>query len=194
MLFIVEHPAFAEFYDELLAGGLAGEVGEEGDAVNPAGDLMPVALRENYPDFDFRIPLVIREQEEELRAPSIDPATLPVSKFPLHLVKITVGKRAGRRAGPTRWPAPRPGGSPPASRSSSPPPPRRWPRSGASCGSGLRMRLLEDRGCDLVDVGLEPRRRPAQTSAIRSTDEIAAEPRSTGWPAGRECVESSARP
>jgi type III restriction enzyme len=51
-----------------------------------------VNLRENYADFDFRIPLVIREQEEELRAPSIDPATLPVSKFPLHLVKITVGK------------------------------------------------------------------------------------------------------
>ena len=79
------------FYDELLAGGLAGELGDDGDNVDPTGDLESVDLRENFATYDFRIPFVVREAEEELRAPSIDPLMLPTSKFPFGLLKKTVG-------------------------------------------------------------------------------------------------------
>jgi type III restriction enzyme len=92
VLFIVEHPAFADFYDELLAGGLAGEVGDEGDDVDPTGDLESVDLRDNFEAYDFRIPFVVRDAEEELKAPSIDPLKLPPSKYPFDLLKKAVGK------------------------------------------------------------------------------------------------------
>ncbi len=94
VLFIVEHPAFAEFYDELLADGLAGEVGEDGDNVNPGGDLIAVDLRDDYAAYDFEIPLLIREAEEELKAPSLDPLTLPVGKYhdQFEFLRKTIGK------------------------------------------------------------------------------------------------------
>jgi type III restriction enzyme len=92
VLFIVEHPAFAQFYEDLLAAGLAGEVGDESDSVNPNGDLITVELRDNYADYDFAVPLIVRDAEEELEAPSLDPMRLPVSKFPFDLLKKTIGK------------------------------------------------------------------------------------------------------
>jgi type III restriction enzyme len=92
VLFIVEHPAFAAFYDELLEGGLAVEVDEDSDDTNPTGDLETVELRDGYERFDFRIPFIVREAEEELREPSLDPLKLPTSKYPFALLKRTVGK------------------------------------------------------------------------------------------------------
>jgi type III restriction enzyme len=76
VLFIVEHPAFAQFYDDLLSDGLAGEVDEGSDDVDPSGDLISVDLRDGYEQFDITIPLVIRDEEEELRSPSLDPLSL----------------------------------------------------------------------------------------------------------------------
>ena len=93
VLFIVEHPAFAQFYEDLLSDGLAGEVGDGGDNVNPSGDLISIDLREGYEQFDISIPLVIRDEEEELRAPSLDPLSLdpPFSLHDLLWLKRTVG-------------------------------------------------------------------------------------------------------
>ena len=92
VLFIVEHPAFAAFYDELVEGGLAVELDEESDKTKATGDLETVELREDYQRYDFRVPFVVREAEEELREPSIDPLKLPTSKYPLDLVKGAIGK------------------------------------------------------------------------------------------------------
>lgn len=92
VLFIVEHPAFAEFYDELIDGGLAVEVDEASDKTKATGDLEAVELRDGFEAYDFRIPFVIRDAEEELREPSLDPLKLPQSKFPLDLLKRTIGK------------------------------------------------------------------------------------------------------
>ncbi len=92
VLFVVEHPAFAAFYEELVAGGLAGEVGDEADRTDATGDLESVDLRAGYEQFDFRIPLIVRDAEEEMRAPSLDPLALPEGKFPLDLLKRSVGK------------------------------------------------------------------------------------------------------
>lgn len=92
VLFIVEHPAFADFYYELLASGLAGEIGDDGDTVSPSGDLIAVDLRNDFAAYDFEIPMLIREAEEELKAPSLDPLSLPASRFPFDLLKKTVGQ------------------------------------------------------------------------------------------------------
>jgi type III restriction enzyme len=91
VLFIVEHPAFAQFYEDLLADGLAGEVGDSGDSVNPSGDLISVDLRDGYEQFDISIPLVIRDEEEELRAPSLDPLSLPPYSYELSALKRMIG-------------------------------------------------------------------------------------------------------
>jgi type III restriction enzyme len=92
VLFIVEHPAFAEFYNELIDGGLAVEVDESSDRTKATGDLETVELRDGYEQYDFSIPFVVREAEEELKEPSIDPRALPPSKFPLDLLKRSIGK------------------------------------------------------------------------------------------------------
>jgi type III restriction enzyme len=91
VLFVVEHPAFAEFYDELMKGGLAVEVGEESDSTSPTGDVEKVLLRDGYEEYDFEIPFIVREAEEELRAPSIDPLQLKPCKFPFDLLKKQIG-------------------------------------------------------------------------------------------------------
>jgi type III restriction enzyme len=92
VLFIVEHPAFASFYDELVAGGLAVELDDKADKVNPTGDVEAVGLRPDYEEFDFRVPFVVRDSEEELREPSLDPLTLPPSGLPVDWLLEQVGK------------------------------------------------------------------------------------------------------
>ncbi len=84
MLSIIEHPAFIQFYEDLFAQGLAveetGETGEGGST----GDLIKVGLREDYEQFDFEWPIIVREAEDELEDTEIDLNTLqPFTAFPL---------------------------------------------------------------------------------------------------------------
>lgn len=92
VLFIVEHPAFAEFYSELLSEGLAGEIGDDADQVDPSGDLESIEMRDDYEQFDFRVPFVVREAEEELSTPALDPLGLPMSHLDLAWLIGTLGK------------------------------------------------------------------------------------------------------
>jgi len=92
VLFIVEHPAFSDFYDELLHGGLMVETGDNSDTTAAAGDLEHVDLRLGYQAFDFEIPIVLRDADEELRQPSIDPLALSPSPFPLEVMLNSIGK------------------------------------------------------------------------------------------------------
>lgn len=91
VLFVVEHPAFEEFYEDLLADGLAGTVGDEADKKNPRGDLESVDLKPGYQLFDFEIPVILREADDELKAPSLDPMTLPASKYPIDFLIRQIG-------------------------------------------------------------------------------------------------------
>ncbi|MFC6355078.1 DEAD/DEAH box helicase family protein [Luethyella okanaganae] len=91
VLFVIEHPAFEAFYDELLGGELVGRVGDDGDGTRATGDLETVGLREGFEAYDFEIPFVLREADEELTAPLIDPLALPVSKYPLHDLLQIIG-------------------------------------------------------------------------------------------------------
>lgn len=88
MLSIIEHPAFIQFYEELFAEGLAvedtGEAGEGGST----GDLIKVGLREDYEQFDFEWPMIVREAEEELEDVEIDISSLqPFTAFPLERLR-----------------------------------------------------------------------------------------------------------
>jgi type III restriction enzyme len=91
VLFIVEHPAFAEFYEDLLNDGLAGEVGDAADGTKATGDVEAIGLKDGYEAYDFEIPFIVRDAEEEMRDPSIDPLSLPSSKFPLEWLLETIG-------------------------------------------------------------------------------------------------------
>ncbi len=92
VLFIVEHPAFSDFYDGLLSGGLMVETGDEADTTGATGDLEHVDLRPGYQAYDFEVPVILRDADEELRQPSINPLELSASPYPLDLIIKTVGK------------------------------------------------------------------------------------------------------
>lgn len=83
VLFVVEHPAFSRFYEELLDDGLlVGEVGDP-NGTKATGDLEAVDLRTGYQGYDFEIPIIVRNADEELKAPSVDPKQL--SRFQIDL-------------------------------------------------------------------------------------------------------------
>lgn len=92
VLFIVEHPAFSDFYDGLLSGGLMVKTGDEADTTGATGDLEHVDLRPGYQAYDFEVPVILRDADEELRQPSINPLELSASPYPLDLIIKTVGK------------------------------------------------------------------------------------------------------
>jgi type III restriction enzyme len=94
ILSIVEHPAFIGFYEELMAEGLAGEMDEKEDANTlSTGDLIAVPLRPDFEAYDFAIPFIMREKEEEIETRSIDVAKLEgFNAFPLPKLKEMVGK------------------------------------------------------------------------------------------------------
>lgn len=91
VLFIVEHPAFSQFYEDLLGGDLVGEVGDDADNTSATGDLEHVDLRLGYQAYDFEIPIIVRDADEELKQPSIDPMTLPSSKYQIDWLVKQIG-------------------------------------------------------------------------------------------------------
>ena len=77
VLSIVEHPAFQSFYDELLREGLAGTTGEGMDGTSSTGDVMIAELREGFEAFDFGIPFILREADEEHHHAGLQVDALP---------------------------------------------------------------------------------------------------------------------
>jgi type III restriction enzyme len=93
ILSIVEHPAFIEFYEDLIKEGLAGE-DEDGDdnGGSAGGDLIAVGLRPGYEEFDFAIPFILREKEEEIQTHEIDVDGLAsFTAFSLEQLKGLIG-------------------------------------------------------------------------------------------------------
>jgi len=74
ILSIVEHPAFQDFYSELMREGLVGSTGD--DESSGIGDLITVELRPDYEPYDFAIPFILREAEDTLEHLPIDVAAL----------------------------------------------------------------------------------------------------------------------
>ena len=68
ILSIVEHPAFIEFYDELVKEGAiaeAHELPENRESI--LGDIIRVGLKPDYKDYDLYWPIVVQDKEELLQ-------------------------------------------------------------------------------------------------------------------------------
>ena len=72
MLFIVEHPAFEDFYKKLMDEGMVGVDEGELNASNVMGDLIKVGLKPDYADYDLFWPTVVRDAEKEITPAQID--------------------------------------------------------------------------------------------------------------------------
>ncbi|MGB2728251.1 MAG: DEAD/DEAH box helicase family protein [Halobacteriota archaeon] len=67
ILSIVEHPAFIQFYDDLIKDGAMGTITEDiSTRGSILGDIIKVGLRENYQEYDFYFPIIIQDKEENL--------------------------------------------------------------------------------------------------------------------------------
>lgn len=71
ILFIVEHPRFREFYDELINGGLAA-VDTGASSANALGDMVTAELKNGYEKYDIAWINIMRESEELLEMPMPD--------------------------------------------------------------------------------------------------------------------------
>lgn len=71
ILFIVEHPRFRQFYDELINGGLAA-VDTGNDSVSALGDMLTAELKEGYERYDISWLNILHESEELLELPMPD--------------------------------------------------------------------------------------------------------------------------
>ncbi len=93
ILSIVEHPAFIEFYEELIKEGLVGETEDDDNTGGSStGDLVAVGLRSNYQDYDFAIPFILREREEEIQTREIAVSSLePFTTFSVDRLKAMIG-------------------------------------------------------------------------------------------------------
>jgi len=68
ILSIVEHPAFIEFYDELIKEGAVGEAHElPENRESILGDIIRVGLKPNYKDYDLYWPIIVQDKEEILQ-------------------------------------------------------------------------------------------------------------------------------
>ncbi len=94
VLSIVEHPKFAEFYEQLRKDGYEfAEAQPDDPTKRSTGDLISVGLREGFEAFDFYVPFILREQEEELVGKELDVTTLPEFKaMTFEQLKATIGK------------------------------------------------------------------------------------------------------
>ena len=83
-LSVIEHPAFNQFYDNLLNNGLAAADTGKSGRDSSTGDFMRVGLRDGYEQFDISWPTIIRDAEDELADVEIDINSLnPFTLFPL---------------------------------------------------------------------------------------------------------------
>ena len=69
-LFVVEHPAFKTFYDE-LGKEMVVTAKEPGKGPKPLGGMVTATLKENYKDYDMFWPHIIKDKEETLAGAEI---------------------------------------------------------------------------------------------------------------------------
>lgn len=92
ILSIVEHPAFIEFYENLIDEGVVGQTEREMSRESVLGDIIKVGLRENYESYDFYWPIIIKEMEENLVPTELSIDKLEPFHIPLEDLKEIVPK------------------------------------------------------------------------------------------------------
>ncbi len=94
MLSIVEHPAFMGFYDELWSDGLLGFDEKEGNIPSPIGEIIKLDLKEGYEEYDLFWPIIIKDEEEEIKPIDIDVNTLkPFDSFELEQLRSLIATK-----------------------------------------------------------------------------------------------------
>jgi len=67
LLTIIEHPAFVQFYEDLLKEGLIGEIDDDPQGKDGVlGDIIKVGLKENYKEYDLFWPVIMKDSDENL--------------------------------------------------------------------------------------------------------------------------------
>lgn len=89
ILSIIEHPAFIEFYERELSGAIA-ETKTLPQRDRVVGDIIAVALKDNYSDYDFFWPLIVHEKEEYLSEPEFSLQGLEEFPIPIEQLKPLV--------------------------------------------------------------------------------------------------------
>ena len=98
LLTIIEHPAFIQFYDDLLQEGLLGEIEHDPiDGREVLGDIIKVGLKPNYKVYDLFWPIIIKDTDEELVEVEIDVQKLETfTIYPLESLKKFFSKDGER--------------------------------------------------------------------------------------------------
>ena len=91
ILHIVEHPAFIKFYED-LEQGMIYETKEMPDRGSILGDIISVGLKENYKEYDFYIPTVIRDKEEILSPKDLSIKDFEESPWKLEQLQSIISK------------------------------------------------------------------------------------------------------
>lgn len=88
MLSIIEHPAFIQFYNDLIDGGLAGVDSGDVGAGGATGDIIRVGLKNGYEAYDMTWPVILHDAEEELQEVTININELaPFTAFSLEKLR-----------------------------------------------------------------------------------------------------------
>jgi len=91
VLSIVEHPRYRDWYKQML-GNLVGEVSDD-SSTTAGGDLINVGLVTGYEDYDFNIPVILRDAEELIEEQVINPKDLPpFTQYSIDDLKQIIGK------------------------------------------------------------------------------------------------------
>ncbi|MEW6088919.1 MAG: DEAD/DEAH box helicase family protein [bacterium] len=92
ILSIIEHPAFIEFYDDLIKEVIITER-EPVDKGDVLGDIINVGLKPNYKDYDLFFPVILNDKEENLVPVEISIEKMePFEFFSLEQLKKMVPK------------------------------------------------------------------------------------------------------
>ena len=97
LLTIIEHPAFIQFYDDLLQEGLLGEIEHDPSGREVLGDIIKVGLKPNYKTYDLFWPIIIKDADDELVETQVDVQKLEVfTIYPLDDLKKFFSKDGER--------------------------------------------------------------------------------------------------
>lgn len=94
ILHIVEHPAFIQFYED-LDNNMFFEEKERPNRESILGDIITVGLKENYKDYDFYIPSIIKDREEILSPKDLSADDFEELPWKLEQLKSMVERQTG---------------------------------------------------------------------------------------------------
>ena len=93
ILSIVEHPAFRQFYDDLIADGVVADIPDDNpDSDDTLADLVTVGLKNGYERYDFYFPTIVSEGEQVMAPLKLNVMSLRPYSQPLETLMRWVPK------------------------------------------------------------------------------------------------------